>query len=126
MSEHDQQKAVIKYWRAKHPKQANCLFSIPNGTHLAGSVRARSAQMNKLKAEGLVNGVSDLFLMIAKGGYHGLFIEMKDQGKTKCSVSDSQQLHINTANKNGYLAVWCAGAGQAIKQLDDYMRLDDE
>lgn len=122
MTEHKHQAAVMDWWEKSHPKYYACLFSIPNGTVLAGNASQRARQMNKLKAEGLKPGVSDLFLMIPRGGYHGLFIEMKDVGKTKCSVSIPQWEHIHEARAQGYRAEWCAGVDQAIELLTEYMK----
>ena len=47
------------------------VFAIPNGG-LRNVVVAK-----KMKAEGVKPGVLDLFFTLARGGYHGLFIEMK-------------------------------------------------
>lgn len=99
----------------------SCLFSIPNGANLAGNAAQKAMQMNKLKAEGLLPGVSDLFLMVSSCDYNGLFIEMKDSGKTRCSVSAAQWDHILLARENGYAATWCAGADEAISVITDYL-----
>lgn len=121
MSESQHQKAVVKWFRMQYPKYAYNLFAIPNGSVLAGNSRQRAMQMQRLKLEGFVNGVSDLFLMLARQGYHGLFIEMKDAGKTACSVSEAQQNHIEAARQAGYMAEWCAGAEQAIELIEGYV-----
>jgi len=121
LSERTEQVAVMDWWEKAYPKYYECLFSIPNGAQLAGNQKKRAIQMNALKAEGLKPGVSDLFLMVARGGYHGLFIEMKDRGKTKCSVTDTQWEHIRSAREQGYRAEWCAGCDNAIKLLREYM-----
>ena len=121
MSERTEQVAVMSWWAKAYPKYYECLFSIPNGAQLAGNPKRRAMQMNALKAEGLKPGVSDLFLMVARHGYHGLFIEMKDKGKTKCSVSIPQQEHLHRAREQGYKAEWCAGAESAIELLTEYM-----
>ena len=121
MSESKQQAAVMSWWAKRYPKYYPCLFAIPNGAQLAGNAASRARQMNKLKAEGLLPGVSDMFLMVARCGYHGLFIEMKDVGKTKCSVSANQWAHIEEAREQGYMAEWCAGMEEAIELLENYM-----
>lgn len=121
MSERQEQIAVMDWFEKTYPKYYECLFSIPNGSQLAGNKAQRARQMNALKAEGLKPGVSDLFLMVARGGYHGLFIEMKDKGKTKCSVSDTQWEHIRAAREQGYMAEWCAGFDKAKDLITEYM-----
>lgn len=126
MSEHNQQVTVMNWFERAYPKYYECLFAIPNGAILAGNAQQRAKQMNYLKAEGYKPGVSDLFLMVARGGYHGLFIEMKDQGKTKCSVSKTQWEHINAAREQGYMAEWCAGFDGARELITSYMEMDED
>lgn len=99
------------------------MFSIPNGAHYAGNKTKRIAQSKKLKREGLKPGVSDIFLMVARGGYHGLFIELKDIKKTEKDVSDTQWEHIYAAREEGYKAEYAIGAEEAIKIIDQYMNL---
>lgn len=79
--------------------------------------------MARMKKEGFKSGASDLLLAIARGGYHGLWIEMKDVGKTAKSLSDSQIEHLELMREQGYYACWCAGAEQAINQINIYMEL---
>ncbi len=50
------------------------LHHIPNGGE------RNLAVAGKLKAEGVKAGVWDLFLPLPRGGYHGLYIEMKKPG----------------------------------------------
>ena len=118
ISEHQHQVAVMNYWGKRYPKYYACLFAIPNGVKYAGNKMQRARTMNFMKAEGFLPGVSDLFLMVAKCGYNGLFIEMKAE-KGKLSVP--QQEHIDRAREQGYMAEVCYGSDQAIELLDNYM-----
>jgi hypothetical protein len=119
MSEHAEQVAVIQWYRMQYPKYAKCLFSIPNGAHLAGDARLRAIKMNNLKASGLVPGVSDLFLMIPKSNWHGLFIEMKVKGG---KLSDSQKEFMGLATLMGYQAVVCYGFDEAKDAITEYLK----
>jgi hypothetical protein len=119
MSEHAEQVAVIQWFRLQHKKYAKCLFSIPNGAHLAGDARLRAIKMNNLKASGLVPGVSDLFLMIPTDGWHGLFIEMKVRGG---KLSDSQKEFMGLATLMGYQAVVCYGFDEAKDAITNYLQ----
>ena len=72
-TEHQEQVALI-HWakmRSATLPELGLLFAIPNGgeRHLFVA--------KKLKAEGVKPGTPDLCLPVARGGYHGLFIEMK-------------------------------------------------
>jgi hypothetical protein len=80
-------------------------------------------QAKKLKKMGLKSGVSDLFIAVARGPYHGMFLELKDQGKTYCSVTKSQRAHIELMLKMGYQADWAPGADIAIQKIKEYMDL---
>lgn len=96
------------------------MFAIPNGTFLNGNKLQRAKQMNRLKAEGLKVGVPDTFIPIASNGYHGLFIEMKR--KKGSATSAEQKAWIISLNAQGYKAVICKGADEAIRVLEEYLK----
>ena len=54
----------------KYP-DLHCLYAIPNGG------KRNKATAAKLKAEGVKAGVYDLHLPVARGGFAGLWVEMK-------------------------------------------------
>ena len=89
------------------------LHHIPNG----GS--RGKAEAARFKAEGVKAGVPDLFLPVARGPYHGLFIEMKRQKGGK--VSDAQKAWIATLTVQGYLAAVCYGWKDAAELIEDYL-----
>ena len=51
---------------------------------------------SKLKAEGVLSGVPDLHIPIAKKGYNGLYIELNKNGKAG-KVSDNQKTIMENA-----------------------------
>ncbi len=65
------QRECVKWFRREHPDLALLLNSVPNGA------RVKRSQAQVLIAEGLTKGVADLELNVARGGFHGLKIEMK-------------------------------------------------
>jgi hypothetical protein len=75
--EHNLQVACVRWFRTQHPKKARLLFAIPNGAKLSGSPLQRAKAWKRLEAEGAQAGVADLFLSIARGNLHGLYIETK-------------------------------------------------
>ena len=77
MSEHEEQSLFVHWFRLKYPKLKEALFAIPNGGH-----RHIKVAMT-LKKEGVVPGVSVLFLMVPRETYHGAFIEMKTNHQWK-------------------------------------------
>lgn len=74
------------------------LFHIPNGGHRP----IREAV--KLKRMGTRPGIPDLFLAIARGGFHGLWIEMKT---TKGKLSKEQRRMMSRLESEGYRVVLC-------------------
>lgn len=69
------------------------LFAVPNGGKRDYVTAAR------MKAEGVKSGVPDIFLPVARGGYHGLWIELK-AGKN--TLSAEQQAWRNALTAHGY------------------------
>lgn len=110
-TEHEEQKKVIE-WCDKHPI-AKHIFSIPNGSHKSPAMAA------KFKREGLRSGVPDLFLPVALGGFHGLFIEMKRRQGSKVSVE--QFAWGKVLNEQQYCWMHCYGADDAIRVIESYL-----
>ena len=110
-TEDEEQKTVFS-WAAYFPK-LKWMHHISNESKVPVQYRV------KLKAMGLKSGVADIFLPLPRNGYHGLYIEMK---RTKGSkTSDIQKEFIEDMNKEGYKAVICKGAGEAIETIKKYM-----
>src|SRR6266404_5945156 len=111
MSEHDHQVAVIQ-WAGlsvrKYPELA-MLFAVPNG-----GLRDK-ATAGKLKAEGVKSGVPDLCLPVARGVFHGCFIEMKKPGVKR--GSKDQGVWIGSLTSQGYFARVVSGVDEAIEVL---------
>ena len=113
ISEHQEQVMLINWFRMQYKQYKYHLWAIPNGgsRHIVTAVN--------LKAEGVLAGVSDLFLMIPNTKYHGMFIEMK--AKTG-SVSDKQKEFMAAASSMNYLAVVCYGFESAKLEITKYLQ----
>lgn len=110
--EHKEQSAVVSWFRLQYPQYKGCLFAIPNGGDRHPLVAA------KLKAEGTLAGVSDLFLMVPRPGCCGMFIEMKAVGgRLQANQREFQEL----ARRMGYKAVTCYGFDEARKEIGEYL-----
>jgi len=88
------------------------LFAIPNG----GKRNIRVAQ--KLKAEGVIAGVSDYMLPVARQGFHGLFLELKRIGGR---ATKEQKDWATDVSRQGYMAIFCEGADAAKVAVMDYL-----
>ena len=119
MSESTEQQAVIQWFRLQHPLLR--LISYPNGQWVQGSGVRRAGLIRKYKAEGMTNGVSDLFLCVPKGPHGGLWIEMKDKGKKEASLSKEQKGWLADMIRAGYQAKWASGFMEAKKIIEDYL-----
>ena len=58
---------------------------------LYGNHLQRVKQWNYLKSEGAVKGVSDLILLVARGEFNGLCIEMKTNKKSSKQSKEQKQ-----------------------------------
>jgi len=95
--------------------ELNLLFHVPNG-----GLR-HWIEGGRLKQAGVKAGVPDLFLPVARGNYHGLFIELKARsGK----VSKEQHSWLIELDKQGYAARLCYGADEAISAIERYMQAE--
>lgn len=70
------------------------------------------------KLAGLAKGFPDMQLMIARGGYHALFIENKHGKNVR---SHEQIVWANQMNNNGYKCVECRTVDEAVKTVIAYM-----
>ena len=99
----------VTWFRLQYPQYNKLMFSVPNG----GSRNAREAGI--LKAEGVVAGVSDLLLLIPRGAYHGMAIEMKTDDKTS-KQTPAQKEWQQAVEEQGYKYAVC-------RSFDDFMEL---
>lgn len=112
MEKHEQMAVVA--WANYQPLIRGYLMASANGGY------RRPAEARGLKLQGVLKGVSDLFFARARGGYHGLWIEMKTK-KGKASLEQIAFIERMIAEK--YAAVIAYGAEEAITCLKSYMSL---
>lgn len=115
------QQQVVAYLRYQYPKiMVKCDL---NGVHLS------AMQYKRLQLIGNVKGHPDLVIYEARGGYHGLFLELK-QEKTKLfnSKGNPTTEHIGTQNEymaalreRGYKAEFAVGFAEAKSIIDSYL-----
>lgn len=89
------------------------LYAIPNGARTSMSVARR------LKAEGMKSGVPDLCLPVARGGWFGMFIEMKRRdGRTS---TEQRGWHGRLTAQNYFVRI-CFSGEEAIQALRAYLK----
>jgi len=114
-SESAEQKALVQWWSMmrQHLAPNAVLHSIPNGGRRDIATGAR------LKAEGAVAGIPDLFLACARSGKHGLYIELKR--RTGGRVSASQRDLFPILESQGYGVAVCHGWKEAAEAVTAYL-----
>ncbi|MES9947195.1 MAG: VRR-NUC domain-containing protein [Candidatus Thiodiazotropha sp.] len=113
-TEHQEQAALFRwatFAQARWP-ELGLLHAIPNGGQRNKIVAAR------LKAEGVRPGVPDLCLPVARGRWHGLYIELKALGGRP---SKAQRQWIRALRRQGYRAELCVGWTGARRMIEDYL-----
>lgn len=117
ISEHEEQVLVVEMLHQAYP---DVLFwSTPNGAHLAGSIKQRSASMNKLKSEGFLPGVSDIIIFEPRGMYSAMFLEMKRaEGGV---LSENQEWFLAQVEQRGGYGVVANGYDEAKLLIDEYL-----
>ena len=89
------------------------IYAIPNGGQRNAITGAR------LKKEGVKRGIPDIFFSCARGGFHGLYLDMKrEKGGT---LSEFQREMIDRLTHEDYCCVVCSGCEEAIQQLTSYI-----
>ena len=114
-SSEDLEQEVVMQWvhmnTGKWPELA-LLHHIPNGG-------ARSSREGaKLKRMGVLAGVADLHLPVARGPWHGLYIEMK-HGEGR--LQESQKDFLKLAAEQGVYCIVCYSAEDAIEVIRQYV-----
>lgn len=112
--EHRIQCTCVQYFNLQYPHLRGRLFAVPNGG------RRDAVTAAKLKAEGVVAGVSDLILLKSNRDYGALLIEMK---KRTGRQSESQKAWQNIVCADGeYKYVVCRSFDDFMREVDDFLK----
>lgn len=90
--------------------------------HIPNERKASFAVMAALSRQGLKKGFPDNFIAVARGAWHGLFIELKRAKKCLSVRSKEQREWIKRLNAAGYKAMFCYGAEEAKKAVEEYLK----
>lgn len=112
--EADEQEMLFRWaaWAENQTPELQLLFHVPNGG------RRDASEAAHLKRQGVRAGVPDLCLPAARGGYHGLFIELKAEGGRPTA---SQKEWIGRLRVQGYKAEICVGWRAAAAVICEYL-----
>ena len=111
-SESSEQKAFFRWWgMMKHRWPNYICFAIPNGGRRDAITGAR------LRLEGVLAGVPDIFLAKAASGKYGMFIEMKTK---RGRLSERQRDLFPLLEAVGYAVVVAPGWKEAADAVEMY------
>lgn len=103
---------IVNWFNYQFPELADDLH------HFANERKCTVQTGRTLKRMGVKKGVSDFFLALPCGNYHGLWIELK-VGKGKLSVEQSE--FLCRKNERGYMAVAVWGFEAAKETIKTYL-----
>lgn len=126
--EYDLQKAIASYLKLKYPK---ALFNSD-----LGGVKLSLGTARKMAAIRPFRGHPDLSIYERKGGFAGLFLELKAQGvklKYKASLGyaidehqQEQYAYLLKLEEQGFCCSFAVGFDEAKSIIDAYMNEDFE
>ena len=99
-------------WNLSKYPELELAHHIPNGG------KRNKVEAVNLKRQGVKAGVPDICLPVARGEYHGLYIELK-VGNNK--QTEKQKWWQRKLREQGYKSEVCYGWQQAAKMLIDYL-----
>lgn len=111
----DEEQIAVFSWAAlnigRFP-ELELMHHVPNGGKRSKSEAVR------FRAMGVKAGVCDIFLPVARGMWHGLYVEMKAlDGR----LSAAQEKYMAAVKAQGYCCRVCFGAEEAIKAISEYL-----
>ena len=115
MTEKDEQIALFDW--AQYRTDLQRMF------HITNEGRRSVQHTMSLLRQGMKPGVPDNMLPLARGGYHGLFIELKRRsgGRLSPEQRDWQVALLD----EGYAVAVCNGFEEARETIDWYVRLKE-
>lgn len=112
----DAEARALIQWSDFVPEIRGRLTHIPNGGK-RGRVEAA-----RLKGMGVRAGYPDFLLDLARGGYHGLRIELKAKRPNDAPVTASQLEWLERLSSAGYACMVARGSMEAQRGIELYLR----
>lgn len=110
LSESIIQKTIVREVK-KIPLIKECLMHLPN------EGKRTNKYGHHLKQMGMMPGASDIFIALARHGYHGAWIEIKSEdGK----LTKAQDKFLKIMNKNGFYTHICRSIKDGIDIITWY------
>lgn len=121
--EGSEQKALISWLHGEWRRGTEVGKAYPVTYHVPNGGQRNKKTGADLKAQGVRAGVSDLVVMSARGGLHGLYLEFKATPPRHAATATTQRDWLALADEGGYGAVLARGLEEARSVLREYMAL---
>ena len=105
--------ACVRWFSMQHRDIAHLLHHSPNGGYRTATEGA------KFKAMGVRAGFADLVLLVPRGGYHALFIEMKSAKGRQTALQEQWQHEVEA---QGYKYTICRSIEEFINIITNYLK----
>lgn len=119
MSESDEVRELVAWFRDKYPDYAMCL-RVSQSEGKKGGNRSAAIAWSKRVAMGVVKGESDIAILLPRGSFGSLLIEHKAAEGTHKATKEQLE-YIRHHNAIGNCAVVTRGVEMAQAAIDQYM-----
>lgn len=119
MSETEEHKAIVAWFRSQYPEYALCLRVSQSGGY-RGAGRKGAIRTAQVAAMGGITGEADIAILLPRGEFGCLLIEHKAEG-AKHTASPAQLEYIRHHNAVGNCAVVTRGIDMAKAAITHYM-----
>lgn len=110
------QRMCVGWFRLQYPAVGKLLFAVPNG-----GARSRT-EAAIMKAEGVTAGVTDLILLVGRGGFNALCIEMKTTARESKLTLPQAEWQVLAAHQ-GSCCTTCRTLEEFQSEIRWYMAL---
>lgn len=119
------QQACVTWFNAQYPSLSGMLFAVPNdGKRTMKMIRTNTGYKticvggSRKKDEGLVAGVSDLILLVPRGGFGSMCIEVKTENGRQ---SPEQKEWQRKAEMAGNKYIICRNVETFMQEVKNYL-----
>ena len=123
MSEDDEQKSIVAWFRSTYPEYAMSLRVSQSGG-FRGIGRKGAIRTARVTAMGGVTGESDMAILLPRGGFGSFLLEHKAQDGSR-KATDKQVEYIEYHNSVGNCAVVTRGVDAAKRAITQYLAGDE-
>lgn len=119
MTEAQEQREIVRWFRAKWPEHSQSLRVSQTGGY-RGKGRAGAIRQAQIKGQGGVVGEADIAILLPRGGFGALLIEHKGEGQAH-GLTEAQAAYLEYHRSIGNAAAVTRGIDAAKAAIESYM-----